>query len=177
MKAGRGTKTAINAEPPKDVWNDENDNGVRDPGEVTLEFTPPAVGSGIRTLTYDPDGPLFPQAAPQLGDAYLFAPEGIIDAGEAGIGARNLFAFAQEFRNVQNIELSGTSVGVNLNPQAASSIGSLAGTSGLTEATKMAEKAAGMDKAKKRAEEMAKAQQDLTPSWLDVRVDAYLEEE
>jgi hypothetical protein len=177
INAGRGSKTAISTEPPRLVWSDKNNDGDQDVGEVTLEFSPPAVGSGIRTLTYDPDGFLGPIQSPPIGDAYLYAPQGILDAGEAGIGARNLYVFAQQVRNVQNIEFTGgTALGVNFNTQAGASIGSLSGASNLSSVAKMAEEAAGMDKAVERAEKISEASRDLTPGWLDVRVEAYLEE-
>jgi hypothetical protein len=87
-----------------------------DKGNPTGLFTfiPPsdASGSGIRSLTFDPDGP-GPLAAPKPGDIFLFAPKGFIDAGEAGVSsAGSIFVAALQVLNANNFSAAGSSVGV-----------------------------------------------------------------
>jgi filamentous hemagglutinin family protein len=108
IDAGRGAKTSISTPPP-----------TRTPVTVAgvivgYLYTIPAAasGSGIQTLSSDPDG-VGPRAAPTAGNVYLFAPAGTIDAGEAGIrSGGNLVLNAQTVLNASNIAASGSSVGV-----------------------------------------------------------------
>jgi hypothetical protein len=169
INAGRGSKTAINAGAPRTVWNDKNENGEKDPGEIIIEWEPPSVGSGIRTVTYD--------LAYLPGDAYLFAPQGIIDAGEAGIGARNLVLGATQVVNVQNITFS-QAVGVPTASEGSIGLGSLSGSGSLTEAAKLADGATGLSSSKERLDEAA-AQfgNAVIPRWLQVQVISFEEEE
>jgi filamentous hemagglutinin len=157
VNAGKGSKTQVSA-----------------PVNVTGEFRPPAVGSGVRTSTYDPDGPEGPREAPLQGDAYVFAPEGIIDAGEAGISARNIYLGATQIINAQNIQAANVSVGVPVQVSGTAGIGAMSGSSGLADATRMIENTAGMAAARERAEQMARPPQ-FTTQLLDVRVVNYLE--
>jgi hypothetical protein len=162
INAGRGSKTTVSASPPQRVWDDVLKMYVTQPVAV-------AVGSGIRTLTYDPDGADGAKQAPPAGDAYIFAPSGIIDAGEAGISAENLFLGAQEVRNIQNIEVAGISVGVTLTPDTSANLGALTGTSGLTDTAKLAEQAAGIGSS--RADKDAKQfSETFVPKWVKVMV-------
>ncbi|MDY6822758.1 MAG: filamentous hemagglutinin family protein [Thermodesulfobacteriota bacterium] len=165
-----------NLELTKDEW--EKEGYTKSDLELVvdryeIEFTPPAVGSGIRALTYDPDGVEGPKRAPVLGDAYLFAPSGIIDAGEAGIAARNVTLAAVEVLNVQNIEVSGVSVGVPTTTGGAS-LGALSGTSDVSDAGDMASQTSDMAaetaaEARKRMKELEKSLQDAFLG-LDVKV-------
>ena len=166
INAGRGSKTAINAEPPK--LRMVGDNPV-------LVFEPPAAGSGIRTLTYDPDGFEGPIEAPEPGDAYIFAPYGIIDAGEAGIAARNVILGATEVLNAQNIEVTGVSVGVPVVSEGVSSLGALAGAGSLTETSGLTDEVAGLDTGKDVAEGYSEPEA-YTPTWLKVKVVGFDEE-
>jgi hypothetical protein len=51
--------------------------------------------------------------APKAGDVFLFAPAGVIDAGEAGIrSSGNIVLNAQVVRNASDIRASGSSQGV-----------------------------------------------------------------
>jgi hypothetical protein len=93
-------------------------------------------------LTYDPDGIEGPLKEPVYGDIYLFAPKGIIDAGEAGISGGKVFLGATQVLNVQNIAFSVGSVGVPKAADSSVSIGALSGVSGLAETSKMSESAA-----------------------------------
>jgi hypothetical protein len=152
INAGRGSKTAISKP------------------DTSSGFQPPAVGSGIRTLTYDADGPEGPGREPNPGDLYIFAPEGEIDAGEAGISGANVFLGAVTVTNAQNIEVGGTGVGVP-DTSAAPGLGALSGAGGLSDAGNAAESAAVTGSAQQRfskyVEELSK---DLVPKWIAVEV-------
>ncbi len=101
INAGRGSKTAVSATPPRVVPFGDS---------FILVFDPPALGSGVRAVTYDPDGVTGPLVEPPAGDIYLFAPEGFIDAGEAGIAGTNVFLGATQVLNVENITFTAGSV-------------------------------------------------------------------
>lgn len=130
IDAGRGAKTALTIPPPI---------AVQDPltGAISLEFPPAVSGSGIQTArnvrkqVFD-RGPLLlsangePRAGGDsrtsrqrwfrslaAGDVYLFAPEGAIDAGDAGIQVDgNIFLDANEVIGTDNIDVGGISIGV-----------------------------------------------------------------
>ena len=140
IDAGRGAKTSISTPPP--TRTPITVGGV----VVGYLYTVPASasGSGIQTLTSDPDG-IGPRVAPPAGNVYLFAPAGTIDAGEAGIrSSGNLVLNAQTVLNASNISASGSSVGV---PVVAS--GSLASS--------LASSGANVGSASKSAEDTAAA--------------------
>lgn len=122
INAGRGSRTAVSASPPKTL-----DDGTR-------VFTPPAIGSGIRAVTYG-------ENAPEPGNIHLFAPTGIIDAGEAEIAGGKIVIAATEVLNVQNISFTMGSVGFSIETpsQAMTGLAGLTGTSGLVETTKVVE--------------------------------------
>lgn len=110
IDAGRGARDSRTTQAPQRVAI------LDDQGNPTGLFTfiPPsdASGSGIRSLTFDPDGP-GPLTAPRPGDIFLFAPKGFIDAGEAGVSsAGNIFVAALQVLNANNFSAAGTSVGV-----------------------------------------------------------------
>ena len=141
IDAGRGAKTAVT---------------------VTGE-----TGSGIQTLTSDPDG-LGPLTAPRPGNVYLFAPAGTIDAGEAGIrSSGNIVINAQTVLNATNISAGGTSAGV---PQvAAGSVASaLVSSAGAPIGSKAAEDAA--KAAGEAAKKAAAAPPPPKPTILSVEV-------
>lgn len=160
VNAGRGARTAVTASPPQAKY----ENGVF----KGVVFNPPAVGSGIRALTYDPDGPEGPLPEPLAGDAYLIVPEGFVDAGEAGIKARKITVAANAVLNSKNISFSVPSVGVP--NQAPVSLGSLSGASSMTEATKMMETVSGATNEGDRATAKAEDKVDrFLSTWLDVK--------
>src|SRR5262249_18719472 len=131
-------------------------------------FVPPvdATGSGIRTLTSDPDGP-GPLLAPRPGDVFLFAPSGVINAGEAGISAAgNPFVAALFIANSANISAAGTSTGV---PQAAAAVGASLLGSGLTAAS-AAQVAEEASKLATQAARAIAASEAFRPSVLTVEV-------
>jgi filamentous hemagglutinin family protein len=172
INAGRGSKTAISQPEIETILDPET-------GEIVeRRFSPPAVGSGIRTLTYDPDGFEGPLEAPPAGDAYLFAPQGIIDAGEAGIAAKNVVLGATEVVNVQNISFSAGSVGVPVSSETTAGLGALAGAGSVTEAAKMAEESAGVASARERAtRELTELAEAFSPTWMKVEFIGFEEEE
>lgn len=127
IDAGRGARTSVTTPPPRrEIVRDEQGN----PTGVKLVVSNAAAGSGIQTLTSDPDG-LGPLATPDAGDVYLFAPAGSIDAGEAGIrSSGNIVINALSVRNASNISAGGSSQGVPVavSGSLASSIASSGGT-------------------------------------------------
>lgn len=129
IDAGRGALTSRTSSPPRKVplyktiaKTDANGNSVYDangnPVQVSVlvgyVYLPPSdvSGSGIRTVTSDPDGP-GPLTAPAPGSVYLFAPKGTINAGEAGIAsAGNVTLRAVQVLNATAISAAGSSSGV-----------------------------------------------------------------
>ncbi len=141
IDAGRGAKTSLSTPPPTRMPVFETVNGQQVQVGVLISVPASATGSGIQTLSSDPDG-LGPRIAPRAGDVYLFAPAGTIDAGEAGIrSSGNIVIAAQTVLNASNISASGASAGV---PVAASgSLASSVATAGgnTTAGSKAAEEA------------------------------------
>jgi filamentous hemagglutinin family protein len=157
IDAGRGAKSAL-AVPPPVVNFDAN-------GNVTVEFPPAIAGSGIRaTVTSIGRSP---------GDVYLFAPVGVVDAGDAGIGsAGNITIAATEVIGADNIDVGGVAVGI---PIDAGGLGaSLAGVSSVASSASTAAEAA-VESGSGRAEEEAPLS-DAALSWLDVFVVGFGEE-
>jgi filamentous hemagglutinin len=96
IDAGRGAKTAISAPPPT-ITFDEN-------GQPQVNFPAALTGSGIQTLATS--------AGREPGDVDLYAPRGVVNAGDAGIVAGNLTIGATAVLGANNITVSGVSVGV-----------------------------------------------------------------
>jgi len=164
INAGRGSKTAINASPPQLVSIN---------GEQVLLFSPPAVGSGIRAVTYAPFGVESPVPAPPEGNIYLFAPQGDINAGEAGIAGNTVILGAVQVINANNITFSGTSVGV---PSSANvgGLGALSGTGAVTQGLQSQEAAIISAAAGKLAPGDASSDA-FSAAWLEVRVLSFFE--
>jgi hypothetical protein len=165
INAGRGSKTAVNASPPTLKWVN---------GQQVLQFNPPAVGSGIRAVTYDPDGVDGPLPAPPAGDIYLFAPNGIIDAGEAGIAGKNVFIGATQVLNAGNISFSAGSVGVPSSSTSSGSLGSLSGVGGVNQDMK-AQEATATSAASNRVGQNVTDTGEFGAGTLDVKVISYVE--
>jgi filamentous hemagglutinin family protein len=112
IDAGRGSRDSISslALAVDKVLSTDNDGTLSDSG--FRAFHPPlnASGSGIRTISYDPDGPGGPIKQPEPGNVSLFASRGFINAGEAGISSAGGFFFAGQLVNAQNITAGGTNV-------------------------------------------------------------------
>ncbi|MGB5156434.1 MAG: filamentous hemagglutinin family protein [Desulfobacterales bacterium] len=173
VNAGRGSKTAINVSKATYIPTYEyitiNGKTIQKVKSITRIFKPPAVGSGIRCLTYDPDGYEGPQTAPPIGDIYVAAPEGVIDAGEAGIAGRNVILGATQVLNAQNISFTGTGVGVPTSTESVN-LGSLTGAGALSEVSKLSEQMAGLASEKGEAAQRAeKMLDDFVAKWLDVK--------
>ena len=140
IDAGRGAKSAI-AAPPPDIAFDES-------GNLVVTFPPIVSGSGIRTAA-----PLGENK--QAGNVALFAPGGIVNAGEAGIGGNNVTISATAVLGANNIQVGGVGTGVPV----ASTVSLAAGLTGVSNLSasvnQMAQASTGMnnrndDKAKKQ---------------------------
>jgi hypothetical protein len=157
IDAGRGARDSLITQPPRRVIQ----NGVP-------VFLPPveASGSGIRTLTSDPDGP-GPLVAPKAGDVFLFAPAGFVDAGEAGVvSAGNIIVAAAQVLNAGNFSAGGASVGVPQAP-ATTLAASLSGASNSSSGATRAAEAAAQAAASSAAQSFSQTQ---TPSFITVEV-------
>ena len=163
INAGRGSKTALSSGGAPEEIRDEN--GVL----IGLLYPAPALGSGVRASTYDPDGSTGPRSAPEPGDIYLLAPQGIIDAGEAGIAGGKVTLGATEIHNVNNISFGAGSVGVATGDSSIS-LGALAGNSSLTESSKMMEQVSSLGTEKEKNLKEKSAADDFFSKWLDLRI-------
>ena len=156
INAGKGSKTAVNASLPTYSCT----NGV-----CSVKFNPPQVGSGIRAVTYAPDE-FTP--APPAGDIYLFAPQGIIDAGEAGISGGKVFLGAVTVLNVANISFTAGAVGVPAASQTVS-LGALTGTTNLAATSMISQDSGALGSARGSVGNNAlRAAEDMV-KWFDVK--------
>lgn len=96
IDAGRGAKTAISAPAPTVTINAQ--------GQIETVFPAALQGSGIQALATT--------AGVSPGDVDLFAPQGVVNASDAGIVAGNLTIGATAVLGRNNITVSGVSVGV-----------------------------------------------------------------
>jgi hypothetical protein len=151
IDAGRGAKTAVSAPPPT-ITFDAN-------GSPIIVFPATLTGSGIQTLATS-DGV-------EPGDVDLFAPQGVVNAGDAGIVAGNLTIAATAVIGADNIQFGGVAVGV---PVETGGLG--AALAGPASAASSASSAA--TTAVEAGGEKGASQQELTSdealSWLDVFV-------
>ncbi len=115
IDAGRGAKSALSVPPPK-VSFDEN-------GNLITEFPPAISGSGIRTAA---------SGNKKAGNVTLSAPNGVINAGEAGIGGNNITLVAKAVLGANNIDVGGSSSGV---PAQSSSVKPVTGLTSNTTAS------------------------------------------
>ena len=167
INAGRGSKTAMNTQAPKKQWVN---------GKKVWVFTPPAAGSGIRAVTYDPDGPAGPLTAPNPGDIYLFAPSGIIDAGEAGISGGKVVLGATQVINAANVSFSSGSIGVPQTAAATTGIGALSGAGTVAQNSQsMSYTSDGV--AAQRTAQAAKMIDDILLSWVEVNFVDFVQNE
>jgi hypothetical protein len=152
IDAGRGSKAAISIPPPISTIDPLT-------GSVTVEFPPAVQGSGIRTAVST--------AGRDPGNVYLFAPKGVVDAGDAGIvSAGNITIVATRVIGADNIQVGGTSVGV---PVSSGGLGaSLAGVSSSASSATNAATIADGGNAQKEAQHATLA--DSALSWLEVFV-------
>jgi filamentous hemagglutinin len=158
IDAGRGSKTALST--PSRVISTDAD------GNTTVEIKGSAAGSGIRAQTYDLDGPTGALTAPRLGDVALIAPRGVLNAGEAGIGAGNFIGVATVVLGANNITVAGSSSGIPV-ADTGSLAGSLAGT---TNAVTDSTKSIASDVGRQASQNAAKPSQSFIPSIISVDV-------
>lgn len=113
IDAGRGARTASFSPPIRPTYT----SGT----QALVDFGGVITGSGIGTLVTLPGG--------EVGDVFLIAPRGTVDAGEGGIrAAGNLAIVAVQVLNASNVQVGGASIGL---PQAAASpAGALSSTQG-----------------------------------------------
>lgn len=140
IDAGKGAKTALSVTPIQPFFDKD---GV-------LQTPPPKItnGSGIRTATVgessgEVNSPrrrrvVADNSQLEAGDVFLFAPKGVVNAGEAGIAGNNVTISATAVLGANNIQVGGISTGVPTAPQSAAA--GLTGTSNLSAGvTQMAE--------------------------------------
>ena len=157
IDAGRGAKTAISAPAPVITFDSS--------GQPQITFPAALTGSGIQTLATT-RGRL-------PGDVDLFAPRGVVNASDAGIVAGNLTIAATAVLGANNIQVSGTSVGV---PVDTGGLGvSLAGASGAA-GSAAASAAAAVSDGNKRTTPSKSPLADAALGWLDVFVEGYGED-
>jgi hypothetical protein len=149
IDAGRGAKTAISAPPPV--------VSIGSDGQVIVSFPAALTGSGIQTLATT--------VGRKPGDVDLFAPRGVVNAGDAGIVAGNLTIAATAVLGANNISVSGTAVGV---PVDTGGLGaSLAGASNAAAGASAGAEAAVNDSGSRQKDAPVA---DAALNWLDVFV-------
>ncbi len=156
IDAGGGAKTALTVQKPDALYNFD---------ALPTSLLPPAIaGSGIRTAVTTPGR--------DPGSVYLFAPAGIVNAGDAGIqSVGNITIVAVQVTGADNISAGGTAVGV---PTDTGGLGaSVAGVSA-TSGSASSAAAAAADTGAQRKEPAPLA--DAAMSWLDVFVVGFGEE-
>jgi filamentous hemagglutinin family protein len=116
IDAGRGAKSALSVPPP--VINDDG----------SVNFQAAVAGSGIRNSRFTQE------RAP--GAVYLFAPTGVVNAGDAGIGSQgDVLIAAQQVIGADNIDVGGVSIGIPINTGISASVaGAGASTNSATDA-------------------------------------------
>jgi len=140
IDAGRGAKSAIAAPPPV-ISFDEN-------GNLKIEFPPVVSGSGIRTAASS--------EGVKPGGVSLFAPHGVIDAGEAGIDSGGYADVLGTLANASNFKSDGPVSGVA--PPPASVAAGMTGTSNATAGVSQgAESSVNSDVGKDAGDALAKA--------------------
>jgi filamentous hemagglutinin family protein len=165
INAGKGSKTEVSASAPSAKCVSYGADGTC--VEYVLQFSPPAVGSGIRTVTYAPG---YGEQAPAEGNIYLFAPQGVIDAGEAGISGRNVILGAVQVLNANNISFSGSSVGVPVASQSVSGLSALSGVGSVTQSMQVQEAAAMNAASNKLAQALSSTSDVFASASLEIRV-------
>ena len=155
IDAGRGAKSAISAPPPIIT--------VDSLGNVNVDFGAAVAGSGIRTIVVGDAKP---------GNVDLIAPAGIVNAGDAGIGAAgNLNVAAQQVVGLDNIQVGGSSSGV---PAETSSLG--ASLSGASSASTSASSSSSAAVEARRDSGGPAPLADSALGWLDVFVEGFGDE-
>jgi hypothetical protein len=149
IDAGRGPRAALVVPPPTVTFDAQ--------GNVIIEYPPAISGSGIRTAVTTP--------AREPGDVFLFAPAGVVDAGDAGIAsAGNITVVATQVIGADNIVAGGVSVGVPVEGGLGASLAGASASS--SSATNAAETVATSSEDTEPTETLG----DAALSWLDVFV-------
>lgn len=156
IKAGRGSRSAVSA----------TSKITLDDGTIFID--PPAVGSGIRAATVG-------YGSAEAGNIHLFAPQGVIDAGEAEISGGKITMAAQTVVNVQNIVSTSGTVGVPKGSDSAASLGTLSGA-GVAAAGDQSSLTAGV-LGSTSAPAASKLLDEVITKWLDVKVVGFVVEE
>ena len=160
INAGIGSKAAVAS---SDAYPEKQADGT-----YKIIYEPPAVGSGIRATA-----PMEEDA----GDIYVTAPEGDIDAGEAGIAGRNVSLAAKRVLNAQNIQATGISIGFAKPAESSGGITGLSGGGGLADAGLMSEESSALASARDRMNEETPEGYSYEPKWVDVQVIGFEEED
>lgn len=151
IDAGKGKKTATSVPPPL-IQVDKD-------GNVTQILQGAATGSGIGALK---TGTL------EAGDVDLIAPKGTVNAGDAGIRARNLNIAAQVVLGADNISVSGTSSGTPVADMSAVTATTSGATSAGNDVSKTTEALSqNLADAARAAEELKKA---FKPTFISAEV-------
>jgi len=131
IDAGRGSKSAIAAPEPQIT--------ITSSGDVQVDLSNTIAGSGIRAVVVDP--------SVEPGDVDLLAPNGIVDAGDAGIAsAGNINIAAVQVVGADNIQFGGIAVGVPSSNTGSVGGGGFAGAGNVAaNASRVAEDAASDD--------------------------------
>jgi filamentous hemagglutinin len=149
--AGASSKTVVSAPPTRVVVDPTS-------GNVTTDLAGLATGGGIGVLASIVGAP--------VGDVDLIAPEGIVDAGDAGIRATgNLNIAAVQVLNASNISVGGKSAGVPSAPSL--NIGAIAAASSVAGSTQQAASNTTPNR------QSSEAEQQETPSIISVDVLGY----
>jgi len=151
IDAGRGSKTAISAPAPTITFV----NGV-----PTVTFPAALTGSGIQTLATTPG------VSP--GNVDLFAPNGVVNANDAGIVAGNLTIAATAVLGAGNIKVSGVAIGV---PVEVTGIG--AGLAAVSAVAGSASQASTEGVTENSNRQSAAPLADAAIGWLDVFVEGF----
>lgn len=96
IDAGRGAQSALGAQRPIASFDVA--------GNLTLAYPPNVSDSGIRARS------AYKSAA--VGNVTLLAPQGVVNASEAGIGGNDITIAAQQVIGAANIQASGNTLGV-----------------------------------------------------------------
>ncbi len=159
IDAGKGAKTAAAAPPPQ--LRVEN-------GRIFFDISGSVSGSGIGTLNTSRNDP--------RDDGYLIAPNGEINAGDAGIrSSGNLSIAAIRVVGADNIQVGGISTGVAVADTGGLSglagAGALVDTKGAQEATSLL--GASAQDSEKSSQEAKQALAGFKPSFISVEVLGY----
>ena len=104
----------------------------------------------------------------------MFAPKGVINAGEAGIAGSNVILGAVQVLNANNIIFSAGSVGVPVRSGSLAGLSALTGTGAVTQGLQNQE-AAMMSAAAAKLAQGDTVSDAFSTAWLEVRVLSFFE--